>query len=202
MPPPFGPLACIGSLPGVLVFHSLSKLTCAAGLPCDFFPPEAPPFVHPALKDLIPWIQKAGNPHCHVPYNSLPSLPTLSPRTTLNLPKSPRNPRSKTRKALTTSRVWASQVGLRSPPRPEEKEGKVCVPTLCLQKNPRAVRQAEEVRGLEQLHMDIAVNFSQGGLLSPHLHNVCAEATDAIYTRQEDVQFWTERGQLGTALGG
>lgn len=62
------------------------------------------------------------------------------------------------------------------------------------QKNPRAVRQAEEVRGLEQLHMDIAVNFSQGGLLSPHLHNVCAEATDAIYTRQEDVQFWTERG--------
>ncbi|XP_007651660.3 out at first protein homolog isoform X1, partial [Cricetulus griseus] len=62
------------------------------------------------------------------------------------------------------------------------------------QKNPRAVRQAEEVRGLEQLHMDIAVNFSQGGLLSPHLHNVCAEATDAIYTRQEDVQFWMERG--------
>lgn len=62
------------------------------------------------------------------------------------------------------------------------------------QKNPRAVRQAEEVRGLEQLHMDIAVNFSQGGLLSPHLRNVCAEATDAIYTRQEDAQFWTERG--------
>ncbi|KAL1782210.1 out at first protein-like [Sigmodon hispidus] len=62
------------------------------------------------------------------------------------------------------------------------------------QKNPRAVRQAEEVRGLEQLHMDIAVNFSQGGLLSPHLHNVCAEATDAIYTRQEDVQFWMEQG--------
>lgn len=42
--------------------------------------------------------------------------------------------------------------------------------------------------------MDIAVNFSQGGLLSPHLRNVCAEATDAIYTRQEDAQFWTERG--------
>lgn len=62
------------------------------------------------------------------------------------------------------------------------------------QKNPQAVRQAEEVRGLEQLHMDIAVNFTQGGLLSPHLHNVCAEATEAIYARQEDVQFWTERG--------
>lgn len=62
------------------------------------------------------------------------------------------------------------------------------------QKNPRAVRQAEEVRGLEYLHMDIAVNFSQGGLLSPHLRNVCAEAADAIYTRQEDVQFWLEQG--------
>lgn len=67
------------------------------------------------------------------------------------------------------------------------------------QKNPRAVRQAEEVRGLEHLHMDIAVNFSQGGLLSPHLRNVCAEAVDAIYTRQEDVRFWVEQGQLGAA---
>lgn len=63
------------------------------------------------------------------------------------------------------------------------------------QKNPRAVRQAEEVRGLEQLHMDVAVNFSQGGLLSPHLHNVCAEAADAVYTRQEDVRFWLEQGR-------
>lgn len=62
------------------------------------------------------------------------------------------------------------------------------------QKNPRAVRQAEEVRGLEQLHMDIAVNFSQGALLSPHLRNVCAEAADTIYTRQEDVRFWLEQG--------
>ncbi|XP_042538780.1 out at first protein homolog [Dipodomys spectabilis] len=62
------------------------------------------------------------------------------------------------------------------------------------QKNPRAVRQAEEVRGLEQLYMDVAVNFSQGALLSPHLHNVCAEAAEAIYTRQEDARFWLERG--------
>uniref|UniRef100_A0A452VG52 POU domain protein n=2 Tax=Ursus maritimus TaxID=29073 RepID=A0A452VG52_URSMA len=61
------------------------------------------------------------------------------------------------------------------------------------QKNPRAVRQAEEVRGLEHLHMDVAVNFSQGGLLSPHIHNVCAEAADSIYARQEDVRFWLEQ---------
>lgn len=67
------------------------------------------------------------------------------------------------------------------------------------QKNPRAVRQAEEVRGPERMHMDIAVNFSQGALLSPHLRNVCAEAVDAIYTRQEDVRFWLEQGQLGAA---
>lgn len=67
------------------------------------------------------------------------------------------------------------------------------------QKNPRAVRQAEEVRGLEHLHMDVAVNFSQGGLLSPHLRNVCAEAADTIYTRQEDVRFWLEQGQPGAA---
>ena len=50
------------------------------------------------------------------------------------------------------------------------------------------------------MHMDIAVNFSQGALLSPHLRNVCAEAVDAIYTRQEDVRFWLEQGQLGVAL--
>lgn len=62
------------------------------------------------------------------------------------------------------------------------------------QKNPRAVRQAEELRGLEHLHLDVAVNFSQGGLLSPHLRNMCAEAVDTIYTRQEDVRFWLEQG--------
>lgn len=59
------------------------------------------------------------------------------------------------------------------------------------------MRQAEEVRGLEHLHMDVAVNFSQGGLLSPHLRNVCAEAVDTIYTRQEDAQFWLEQGERG-----
>ncbi|XP_016063127.1 PREDICTED: out at first protein homolog [Miniopterus natalensis] len=66
------------------------------------------------------------------------------------------------------------------------------------QKNPRAVRQAEETRGLEHLRMDAIVNFSQGGLLSPHLRNVCAEAADAIYTRQEDVKFWLEQGVDGS----
>ncbi|XP_072469049.1 out at first protein homolog isoform X1 [Notamacropus eugenii] len=66
------------------------------------------------------------------------------------------------------------------------------------QKNPRAVRQAEEVRSLEQLHMDVAVNFSKGAWLSPHIHNVCAEAREAIYTREEDIKFWLERGVDGS----
>ncbi|XP_001380335.3 out at first protein homolog [Monodelphis domestica] len=66
------------------------------------------------------------------------------------------------------------------------------------QKNPRAVRQAEEVRGLEQLRMDMAVNFTKGSWLSPHIHNVCAEAREAIYTREEDAKFWMERGVDGS----
>uniref|UniRef100_A0A8C3EPT0 Out at first protein homolog n=1 Tax=Corvus moneduloides TaxID=1196302 RepID=A0A8C3EPT0_CORMO len=61
------------------------------------------------------------------------------------------------------------------------------------QKNPRTVRQAEEVRGLEHLSMDVAVNFSKGAQLSSHIHNVCAEAKEAIYTREEDVKFWLEK---------
>ncbi|XP_055964153.1 out at first protein homolog [Sorex fumeus] len=62
------------------------------------------------------------------------------------------------------------------------------------QRNPRAVRQAEEARAPEHLHMDVAVNFSRGALLSPHLRNVCAEAADAVYTRQEDMRFWLQQG--------
>uniref|UniRef100_A0A8C3CFG7 Out at first protein homolog n=1 Tax=Cairina moschata TaxID=8855 RepID=A0A8C3CFG7_CAIMO len=66
------------------------------------------------------------------------------------------------------------------------------------QKNPRTVRQAEEVRGLEHLSMDVAVNFSKGAQLSSHIHNVCAEAKEAIYTREDDVKFWLEKGVDGS----
>ncbi|NWT74585.1 OAF protein, partial [Prunella fulvescens] len=66
------------------------------------------------------------------------------------------------------------------------------------QKNPRTVRQAEEVRGLEHLSMDVAVNFSKAAQLSSHIHNVCAEASEAIYTREEDVKFWLEKGVDGS----
>ncbi|MEE6515848.1 hypothetical protein FKM82_024961, partial [Ascaphus truei] len=62
------------------------------------------------------------------------------------------------------------------------------------QKNPHTVRQAEELRGLEHLHMDVAVNFTKGVQLSPHIHSLCSEAREAIYTREEDVRAWLERG--------
>lgn len=62
------------------------------------------------------------------------------------------------------------------------------------------MRQAEEVRGLEHLSMDVAVNFSKGAQLSSHIHNVCAEAKEAIYTREEDVKFWLEKGKFPSVL--
>lgn len=52
------------------------------------------------------------------------------------------------------------------------------------------------MRGLEHLSMDVAVNFSKGAQLSSHIHNVCAEAKEAIYTREEDVKFWLEKGEF------
>lgn len=62
---------------------------------------------------------------------------------------------------------------------------------------------------MEHLSMDVAVNFSKAAQLSSHIHNVCAEAREAIYTREEDVKFWLEKGefpwvlleQAGTGLG-
>lgn len=52
------------------------------------------------------------------------------------------------------------------------------------------------MRGLEHLSMDVAVNFSKAAQLSSHIHNVCAEAKEAIYTREEDVKFWLEKGEF------
>ncbi|XP_005988160.1 out at first protein homolog [Latimeria chalumnae] len=66
------------------------------------------------------------------------------------------------------------------------------------QKNPKAIRTAEEQRGAEQLTMDVAVNFSKAVQLSAHIHNVCTEAKEAIYTREADVKYWLERGVDGS----
>ncbi|XP_020378768.2 out at first protein homolog [Rhincodon typus] len=62
------------------------------------------------------------------------------------------------------------------------------------QKNPRTVRVAEEQRGPEHLYMDVAVNYSKASHLSVHINSACAEATDAVYTRQSDVKYWIEKG--------
>ncbi|KAL0973035.1 hypothetical protein UPYG_G00198000 [Umbra pygmaea] len=62
------------------------------------------------------------------------------------------------------------------------------------QKNPHAVRSAEERRGLDQLTMDVAVNLSRAWQLSSHIHNMCSEAREAVYTRETDMKHWLDRG--------
>lgn len=63
------------------------------------------------------------------------------------------------------------------------------------QKNPQAIRLAEERRGLEQLTMSVAVNLSRAWQLSSHIRNMCSEAREAIYTREADVKHWLDKGQ-------
>ncbi|XP_075695033.1 out at first protein homolog [Rhinoderma darwinii] len=66
------------------------------------------------------------------------------------------------------------------------------------QKNPHTVRQAEDLRGFENLQMDVAVNFTKGIQLSSHIHNICSEAREAVYTRQEDMRAWLKKGVDGS----
>ncbi|PWA20392.1 hypothetical protein CCH79_00003810 [Gambusia affinis] len=62
------------------------------------------------------------------------------------------------------------------------------------QKNPHVIRLAEERKGLEQLTMSSAVNLSRAWQLSSHIHNMCSEAHEAIYTRASDVKYWLQKG--------
>uniref|UniRef100_A0A4W5QAW4 Out at first protein homolog n=1 Tax=Hucho hucho TaxID=62062 RepID=A0A4W5QAW4_9TELE len=66
------------------------------------------------------------------------------------------------------------------------------------QKNPHAIRMAEERRGLDQLTMNVALNLSRAWQLSSHIYNMCSEAREAIYTRERDVKHWLERGVEGS----
>ncbi|XP_061734239.1 out at first protein homolog [Nerophis ophidion] len=68
------------------------------------------------------------------------------------------------------------------------------------QKNPHAIRLAEERRGLEQLTMSAAVNLSRAWQLSSHIHNMCSEAREAIYTREADVKHWLDKGVDGSVF--
>ncbi|KAJ8276624.1 hypothetical protein COCON_G00083760 [Conger conger] len=68
------------------------------------------------------------------------------------------------------------------------------------QKNPRAVRSAEERRGAEQLTLNMAVNLSRAWQLSAHIHNVCGEARESIYAHEADVKHWLEQGVEGSVF--
>ncbi|XP_067293906.1 out at first protein homolog [Pseudorasbora parva] len=66
------------------------------------------------------------------------------------------------------------------------------------QKNPHVVRSAEERRGVEQFTMNVVLNMSGSWHLSTHIRNVCRDARDLVYTRQQDVQHWLDKGVEGS----
>ncbi|XP_077467758.1 out at first protein homolog [Stigmatopora argus] len=68
------------------------------------------------------------------------------------------------------------------------------------QKNPHAIRLAEERRGAEQLAMSAGVNASRAWQLSGHVHNMCSEAREAIYTTEADVKHWLDKGRDGSTF--
>ncbi|XP_017316083.1 out at first protein homolog [Ictalurus punctatus] len=62
------------------------------------------------------------------------------------------------------------------------------------QKNPHVVRTAEEKRALERMSMNMAVNLTLSWPLSSHIRSMCRDAQDFIYTREQDVKYWLEKG--------
>ncbi|XP_049789081.1 out at first protein [Schistocerca nitens] len=61
------------------------------------------------------------------------------------------------------------------------------------QKNPGTVRTPEEDRGRENFTMDLIVDVNKSGAISHHIAAVCGEASDATYTREQDLQLWAAR---------
>uniref|UniRef100_A0A673FRB9 Out at first protein homolog n=1 Tax=Sinocyclocheilus rhinocerous TaxID=307959 RepID=A0A673FRB9_9TELE len=68
------------------------------------------------------------------------------------------------------------------------------------QKNPHVVRSADERCSVEQFTMNAALNMSRSWHLSTHIHNVCRDARDLVYTRQQDVKYWLEKGVEGSVF--
>ncbi|XP_051526152.1 out at first protein homolog [Myxocyprinus asiaticus] len=66
------------------------------------------------------------------------------------------------------------------------------------QKNPHVVRSADDSCGVEQLSINAVINMSLSWHLSTHIPNVCRDARDLIYTRQQDVKHWVDRGVEGS----
>ncbi|XP_072549948.1 out at first protein homolog [Salminus brasiliensis] len=66
------------------------------------------------------------------------------------------------------------------------------------QKNPHVVRTAEEKNGIERMNLNVAVNLTLSWHLSSHIRNVCQDARDIIYTREQDMKHWLEKGVEGS----
>ncbi|KAI1893787.1 hypothetical protein AGOR_G00127260 [Albula goreensis] len=66
------------------------------------------------------------------------------------------------------------------------------------QKNPHVIHMAEKRRGVEELTVNVAINLSQAGQLSPHIASMCSEAREAVYTREADAKHWLDRGVEGS----
>ncbi|KAM6970061.1 out at first protein homolog [Aplochiton taeniatus] len=70
------------------------------------------------------------------------------------------------------------------------------------QKNPHLVRSAEEKHKVEHLLIDRMLNLSGAERLKPHVHSVCKEANEGVYTRTSDVTHWLENGEFGFPSSG
>ncbi|KAK3885006.1 hypothetical protein Pcinc_010747 [Petrolisthes cinctipes] len=65
------------------------------------------------------------------------------------------------------------------------------------QKNPGTVRVPEEDRGTEEVELDVSVDVSRAGILSPHLPRLCSLAPTATYASDRDIKLWaTQRREL------
>lgn len=58
------------------------------------------------------------------------------------------------------------------------------------QRNPLAEREPEDDRGRELVQLDLSVDLSRAGLISPHVATLCADAHQATFARQGDIQAW------------
>lgn len=58
------------------------------------------------------------------------------------------------------------------------------------QKNPGTIRTPEEDKGRENLTMSHFIDLHRSDVISSHISPLCAEAKDATYTREVDIQKW------------
>lgn len=60
------------------------------------------------------------------------------------------------------------------------------------QKNPSTIRQPEEDRGRENYTMSAWIDINRSSILSRHIANLCSEAADSIYIREDDLKLWAD----------